>query len=186
MPSAMKDAFRALSDPKAAFTAPQPRGFSFGGNGFRRYRRAVSCYVCDKHRAGDGVIAGDDLIVVGHVLPDAPGTDGDPVYLGHLIVEPRRHVPGLADLTPDEAAALGQWAARAAKALQAEHVYSQVIGHRIDHLHLHLVARYPGTPPEFWWPRLGDGPDAPRGGNAEVTQLMGEIRARLDAPGGGR
>lgn len=147
---------------------------------------AVACYVCDKHRAGDGVIAGDDLMVVGHVLPDAPGTDGAQVYLGHLIVEPRRHVPGLADLTPDEAAALGQWAARAAKALQAEHVYSQVVGHRIDHLHLHLVPRYAGTPPEFWWPRLDEWPDAPLGGNAEVTQLMAEIRARLDAPGAGR
>jgi diadenosine tetraphosphate (Ap4A) HIT family hydrolase len=146
----------------------------------------VACYVCDKHRAGDGFIAGDELIVVGHVLPDAPGTDGAPVYLGHLVVEPRRHVAGLAGLTPEEGAALGLWAARAAKALRAEHVYSWVIGHRIDHLHLHLVPRYPETPPEFWWPRLDEWPDAPRGGNAEVTQLVGEIRARLDVPGGGR
>jgi len=144
----------------------------------------VACYICDKHQAGDGVIAGDDLMVLAHVWPDLSG--GGPVYLGHLIVEPRRHVAGLADLTSKEAAALGQWAARGAKALQAEHVYSSVVGHRIDHLHLHLVPRYPGTPREFWWPDIDDWPDAKRGGNAEVTQVVAEIRARLDVPGHGR
>ena len=146
----------------------------------------MACYVCDKHRARDGLIAADDLMVLGHVLPDAPGTDGKPVYLGHLVLEPRRHVAGLAGLTPDEGAALGRWAVLAAKALRAEHVYSQVVGHRIDHLHLHLVPRYPGTPSEYWWPRLGEWPDAPMGGNAEVTQLVDEIRARLEAPGADR
>ena len=144
----------------------------------------VACYICDKHRTGDGVIAADDLIVLGHVLPDL--SDSETVYLGHLVVEPRRHVPGLADLTPEEAAALGRWAARGAKALQAEHVYSSVVGHRIDHLHPHLVPRYSGTPRDYWWPDLDDWPDAKRGGNAEVTQLVGELRARLDVPGAGR
>jgi diadenosine tetraphosphate (Ap4A) HIT family hydrolase len=140
----------------------------------------MSCYVCEKHRAGDGVISGDDLIVLGHVLPDAPGTDGR-VYLGHLIVEPRRHVPGLADLTADEAAALGQWAARGARALQAEHVYSSVVGHRADHLHVHLIPRYPGTPREYWWPKLDEWPDAPMGGAEEVLRKVAEIRTRLNA-----
>ncbi|MFC4854438.1 HIT family protein [Actinophytocola glycyrrhizae] len=144
----------------------------------------MACYICDKHQAGDGVVAGDDLMVLAHVLPDASG--GGPVYLGHLVVEPRRHVPGLADLTPAEAAALGKWAARGARALRAEHVYSSVVGHRIDHLHLHLFPRYPGTPRDYWWPRLEEWPDAPLGGNVEVTQLVGEIRARLDVAGAGR
>jgi histidine triad (HIT) family protein len=140
----------------------------------------VDCYVCEKQRAGDGIIGGDDLVVVGHVLPDAPGADGR-VYLGHLIVEPRRHVSGLAGLTDDEAAALGRWAARGARALQAEHVYSSVVGHRVDHLHLHLVPRYAGTPQEYWWPRLDEWPDAPMGGRAEVDRRIAEIRTRLNA-----
>jgi diadenosine tetraphosphate (Ap4A) HIT family hydrolase len=146
----------------------------------------MACYVCEKHRTGEGVVAGDDLVVLTHVLPDAPGRDSASVYLGHLVVEPRRHVPGLADLTPDEAAALGRWAARGAKALRAEHVYSSVVGHQVDHLHLHLVPRYPGTPREYWWPRLNEWAAAPLGGNAEVIQLVGEIRARLDADEPGR
>jgi diadenosine tetraphosphate (Ap4A) HIT family hydrolase len=140
----------------------------------------VACYICDKHQTGDGVVASDDLMVLAHVLPDL---SGGPVYLGHLVIEPRRHIAGLADLTNDEAAALGQWAAAAAKALDAEHVYSSVVGHRVDHLHLHLVPRYPGTPRDYWWPRLDEWPDAPRGGNAEVTQVVAQIRARLDVPG---
>jgi histidine triad (HIT) family protein len=140
----------------------------------------VACYVCEKHRSGDGVIAGDELMVVGHVLPGSPGQGGAPVYLGHLVVEPRRHVAGLGDLTGDEAAALGRWVVTGAKALQAEHVYSSVVGHQVDHLHLHLVPRYPGTPREYWWPRLDEWPDAPMGGTAEVTRLVDEIRARLD------
>lgn len=145
----------------------------------------VPCYICDKHRTGDGVITGDELMVLGHVLPDAPGSDGR-VYLGHLIVEPRRHVQGLADLTPDEAAALGQWAAKGARALQAEHVYSSVVGHQVDHLHLHLIPRYAGTPREYWWPRLDEWPDAPVGGQPEVTRLVDDIRARLDVERRGR
>jgi histidine triad (HIT) family protein len=145
----------------------------------------MGCYVCEKHESGDGIIAGDELIVVGHVLPDAPGGDGR-VYLGHLIVEPRRHISGLADLTSDEAAALGQWAARAARALQAEHVYSSVVGHQVDHLHLHLVPRYAGTPREYWWPKLDEWPQAPMGGEKEITQLVDDIRTRLDVDSSGR
>src|SRR5262245_18752960 len=137
----------------------------------------MGCYVCEKQAAGEGVIAGDELVVVGHVLPDSPGTDGL-VYLGHLVVEPRRHVPGLAGLTGDEAASVGRWAARAARALRAEHVYSSVVGHQVDHLHLHLIPRYAGTPREYWWPKLDEWPEAPMGGEEEVTQLMDDIRTR--------
>jgi histidine triad (HIT) family protein len=142
----------------------------------------VNCFVCDKHRTGAGVIGGDELMVLAHVLPEADGR----AYLGHVVVEPRRHMSGLADLTADEAAALGQWAARAAKALRAEHVYSSVVGHQVDHLHLHLVPRYPGTPREYWWPKLDEWPDAPLGGMAEVTRMVDEIRARLDVEMPGR
>jgi histidine triad (HIT) family protein len=141
----------------------------------------MGCFVCDKHRAGEGVVSGDDLMVLAHVLPD----DGR-AYLGHLVVEPRRHVPGLADLTPAEAAALGQWAVRGARALDAEHVYSSVVGHQVDHLHLHLVPRYAGTPREYWWPKLDEWPDAPMGGLPEVTRVVDDIRARLDVDRGYR
>jgi histidine triad (HIT) family protein len=44
---------------------------------------------------------------------------------------------------------------RASRALReaagAEHVYAQVIGDRVPHLHVHLLPRYPGTPEDYWW-----------------------------------
>jgi histidine triad (HIT) family protein len=148
----------------------------------------VSCYICDKHRdPGLEPVGADELALVTHVDPDAPGKDGEPVYLGHLVVEPRRHAPGLADLTDDEGAALGTWAARASRALRAagaEHVYSMVAGHQVDHLHLHLIPRYPGTPREYWWPpRMDEWPQARLGLAAEITQVVRDLRAHLEAPG---
>jgi histidine triad (HIT) family protein len=153
----------------------------------RRTFRHMSCFVCDKHRdpALDAVAA-DDLVVVTHVSPNAPGTDGKPVYLGHLVVEPRRHTPGVADLTDEEGAALGVWVARASRALRAvgaEHVYSMVTGDRIDHLHQHLIPRYPGTPREYWWPRVREWPGARVGGAEDVTRVVRDLRTHLDVPG---
>lgn len=77
-----------------------------------------------------GPIAVDDLAVGSHVSPRAPAAADGLVYLGHVVVEPSR---------------------RAAQALVtvagAEHLYSASIGHHIRHLHVHLIPRYPQTPP---------------------------------------
>jgi len=146
-----------------------------------------ACFVCRKH--GDdalmpgGAVAADELTVVSHLLPRAPGRTGDAAYLGHLFVEPRRHAPGLADLTDDEAGAVGLWCARASRALRdvagAEHVYAAVIGDRVPHLDVHLIPRYPGTPREYRWDRLDEWPDAPRGDDREIAALVRRLRAYL-------
>jgi diadenosine tetraphosphate (Ap4A) HIT family hydrolase len=132
------------------------------------------CSVCAKHRALDEIL-GDEHAVVSHLVPE-----GEPVYLGYLFVEPRRHVAGLGELTPAEAASFGRLAADAAGALRrgegAEHVYAAVIGHGVDHLHLHLIARYPGTPREYWWVRVDEWPDAPRGDAAAVAAVSARLR----------
>jgi histidine triad (HIT) family protein len=145
------------------------------------------CFVCLKHRDMDavpgGVIAADDHVVVSHLPLRTPQGEADSVYLGHLVVEPREHVRELGELSDDQAASLGRLAARASAALTraagAEHVYSAVIGHGVEHLHLHLIPRYPGTPREYWWVRLDEWPDAPRGGVAEVEALAERLRAAL-------
>ena len=49
--------------------------------------------------------------------------------------------------------------------------YAAVIGHGVEHFHLHVIPRYPGTPREFWWTRVDEWPGAPRGGEAEVAEL---------------
>jgi histidine triad (HIT) family protein len=131
------------------------------------------CFICEKHRAVDAIVA-DEHTVVSHLL-------GEDVYLGYLFVEPRRHVRELGELDPDEAASFGRAAQRASAALLAEgaeHVYAAVIGHHVDHLHLHLIARYPGAPPEYWWTRVDEWPDAARGGAEEIAALSERLRRR--------
>lgn len=131
-----------------------------------------------------GPLAEDDLVVVSHIAtPDILGREGSTAYLGHLLVEPRRHAPGLADLADLEAQAVGKWAARASRALReiagAEHVYAAVIGDAVPHLHVHLLPRYPGTPREYWWTRVDEWPQARRGGVAEIEALVRELRTYL-------
>ena len=133
------------------------------------------CFICAKHAdSPPTVLTMDDHVAVTHLA-------GDDVYLGYLFVEARRHVSGFGDLSDDEAAAVGRAAARWSRALRAvtgaEHVYSAVIGHGVDHFHLHLIPRYPGTPRDFWWTRVGEWPEAPRGGEAEIVELLERLRA---------
>src|SRR3954447_19315872 len=60
-----------------------------------------ACFICEKHRAGDaaegGVLYQDDLVYAGHVHALA----GPTAYRGQLVVEPKRHAPGLGDLTDE-------------------------------------------------------------------------------------
>jgi diadenosine tetraphosphate (Ap4A) HIT family hydrolase len=139
------------------------------------------CPICLKHR-GEGPLVGERIYEDAHVLgwhapPHAVGG-----YLGYLFVEPRRHVPGLDGLSEDEAAATGVAVTRLARALRAEgaeHVYAAVLGHNIPHLHVHVVARWPGTPRQYRGTHVDEWPGAPRGGESEVTDLAGRLRARL-------
>lgn len=145
---------------------------------------AIACFICDKHAQGDaaqgGVLFADELVYVGHIH-----TMGQPsTYRGWLVVETRRHVAGLGQLTDDEARAVGSITNRVARVLRdtagAEHVYAFVYGDRVPHLHVHVAPRYPGTPSDFWGARLRDWPDAPQVQGSEMGHLVGELRDALD------
>jgi diadenosine tetraphosphate (Ap4A) HIT family hydrolase len=145
------------------------------------------CFICRKHTAMSivpgGVIAADEHAIVSHLPLTLPDRCAAQVYLGYLFVEVRRHVAELGSLSSEEAASVGRLAAAASGALMrsegAEHVYAAVIGHGVDHFHLHLIPRYPGTPREWWWTRLDEWPDAPRGDAAAVIALADRLRAAL-------
>lgn len=142
------------------------------------------CLVCRKHSgelpAPGGAIYEDDLVFASHVFIPEDKTE---VYLGWLVLEPRRHAPGLPDLIDEEARQFGLMSSRLSRALTsvtgAEWVYAFVLGHHVPHLHLHLFPRYPNTPREYWWPRIDEWPDAPRGGEPEVSELARRIREAL-------
>ena len=144
----------------------------------------AECFICAKHADPDampgGAIAADEHAVVSHLPLTTPAGTADSAYLGYLFVEPRRHVAELGGLSDAEAASVGVLAARASAALEdvvgAEHVYAAVIGHGVEHVHLHLIARYPGTPREFWWTRVDEWPQAPTGDAAAVDAFVERLR----------
>jgi histidine triad (HIT) family protein len=145
-----------------------------------------SCFICDKHRQGQsaegGIIFEDDLVYAGHVYR----VDGRDAYLGYLMAEPKRHVVGLGALTAEEAGALGRLVNDLALALQesegAEHVYSFVFGDgAVQHLHIHVVPRYPGTPSDFRGVRVTEWPEAPRGDLDQIIATCDRLRAALSS-----
>jgi hypothetical protein len=44
------------------------------------------------------------------------------------------------------------------------------------HFHLHLFPRYPGTPEDFWFVRVDEWSGSPRGGAAEITAFVENLR----------
>lgn len=141
------------------------------------------CFVCRKHRGEidvpGGVVYEDDLVYVSHGALD----DGrHEAYPGVLFVEPKRHAL-LADLSDAEAQRVGLLTTHLARALQTvddvEHVYTAVLGHHVDHLHVWVFPRYRGTPPELWGPAVLQWPGAPRADRDAIASLCGRIRDDL-------
>ena len=142
------------------------------------------CLVCSKHRGEVDIPGGEiyenDLISISHA--QLWGDEKDH-YLGHVFVEPKRHVAEVADLTDEEAQMIGLYTSRIAKALLhtegMEHIYLFVIGDGVPHVHYHVIGRYPGAPREYWGPKVDDWPDAPKGEKTEIEQVADRIRAFL-------
>jgi histidine triad (HIT) family protein len=145
---------------------------------------STECFVCRKHRGEvlipGGAIYEDDLVYGGHAqIREGEST----AYLGYLMVEPKRHVAGLGDLTDIEAQTLGLVVARLSRALKAaedaEHVYAFVLGDDVPHLHIHVVPRYRGAPHKYWGVHVDEWPEAPRGGPKEIEALCARLRSYL-------
>jgi diadenosine tetraphosphate (Ap4A) HIT family hydrolase len=140
-----------------------------------------SCLVC-REISGDidvpgGPLQSGEFALAFHIPP----LDGGDVYLGHVLVVPRRHVADFAGLDESEASEIGILMSRCSSALKhagAENVYVATIGHSFDHLHVHLLPRWPGTPKEIPWHSVDDWPGARRVEFADaaafVTQLIDE------------
>ncbi|HZR44132.1 MAG TPA: HIT domain-containing protein [Ktedonobacteraceae bacterium] len=141
------------------------------------------CFICRKHRGEitipGGAIYEDNLVYAGHVR-----TNQGAIYLGYLIAELKRHAPGLAEQTDEEAQATGLLVARLSRALKAcvgaEHIYSFVLGDHVPHLHIHLIPRYPGAPREYWGVHVDEWPDAPHGNDEEIATLCQQLRDHLN------
>lgn len=142
---------------------------------------AGECDICLKHQ-GRGPLSGqligrtEDFWVY-HAMADEDGL----ARLGWMFIESDRHVPYLADLDHDEAAALGVLRTRLADALReevdAQLVLTFVIGMGIAHFHEHLLPRMPDTPKDVAW---YDSDDAlPKADALQVAELAQRLRARV-------
>ncbi|RLQ96326.1 HIT family protein [Falsibacillus albus] len=147
----------------------------------------VNCFICDKHGGKietSGVkIYEDEYVYVGHI-----DRSGKPNYQGHIMIDLKRHVPTLGDMNVEEAKAFGVMMSRVSKALmeseKAEHIYSLVSGNSVPHLHMHIVARYPGTPEKYWGPMdVYEWEGAPMVDNLEITALCNRIKSYLNEDG---
>jgi histidine triad (HIT) family protein len=122
-----------------------------------------------------GYVYADDLVVAFH----RPPLDEHDVFAGHLLVVPRRHARGFADLDRVEAASVGiamQALCEALERVGASRVYSTTIGHHVDHLHVHLLPRWPGTPADVAWHAVDDWPGARRVDGVGTTELCEALR----------
>lgn len=141
--------------------------------------RPSSCFVCAE-QAGEvevpGGVLDDGPVLTFHVPPP----DGvNPVYAGHLLVTAQRHAPDFAALDASEAGEVGVAIAKyshALKQLGAQHVYVATIGHRVSHLHVHLLPRWPETPADVPWHQIDEWAGARRVAAAGIAQLMDHLR----------
>jgi histidine triad (HIT) family protein len=124
------------------------------------------------------VVYDDDRFYVVHPLHA-----GEPSYLGSLMTVTKRHVPSFAELTANEASALGLLLARISRALTAAtgagHAYVYFFGEGVRHVHVFTVARYDEMPSEYVRLDVERWPKAPRGTALEVEALCERLRAQL-------
>ena len=144
-----------------------------------------ACVICQKH-LGHGPLTGEfvgrsDGFRIYHAMTNEAGT----APLGWLFIESERHVPYLADLTEQEATALGRLRSRLAaavrKVLGAEYVLTFVLGLGVAHFHEHVVPRMPGTPDDVAWYASTDA--LPKAGPRDVAELAQGLRSALGLDG---
>jgi len=132
------------------------------------------CHFCERirnaSRLADRLVCEDEFF---HVSPQA--NDDGPTLLGDLILQTKRHVPDLGELSQAEAAALGPLIARLSRALKectgASWTYCFAFLEGYRHVHVSILSRYPGLPKEFVRLDLGKWPEAPRGSPERVAEL---------------
>lgn len=100
-----------------------------------------------------------------HLVLDEPDIvaflDARPVFKGHTLVVPRRHVDTLTDLPPDLMQPMMYAAQRLASAVRAGLgaqgsfvAVNNVVSQSVPHLHVHVVPRTKGDGLRgFFWPR---------------------------------
>ncbi len=137
-------------------------------------RQAKPCVFC-------AIIRGEQSA---HIVADEPHVlaflDSHPLFLGHVLLVPREHVPTLLELPDDEVGPLFGSVQRMARAVTEALgcdgtmvLNNNVISQSVPHLHLHVIPRNRGDGLRFW---LG-----PRKKYADEADAAGYARRISDA-----
>ena len=137
---------------------------------------AGSCAFC-RIVAGEAaahVVLDDDVAVA--------FLDVRPVFPGHVLVVPRRHVETLPELDPEDVGPLFERVRRIAAAVPAALdaagtfvAMNNVVSQSVPHLHVHVVPRrFKDGLRGFFWPRVKY-----EGGEEEMSSTAAAIRATL-------
>jgi histidine triad (HIT) family protein len=128
------------------------------------------------------IVAGD---APAHVVLDHEDAlaflDRTPVFPGHVLVVPRRHIPTLADLPAEDVGPFFEQVRRVSAvmpaALDAAGTFvatNNVVSQSVPHLHVHVVPRrFKDGLRGFFWPRQR------YAGEAEMTRYADALRAAL-------
>ncbi|MEQ3551655.1 HIT family protein [Pseudonocardia nematodicida] len=144
----------------------------------------TDCAICEKHR-GRGPLAGPLVWTTGTVLVthQPAGPDGLGV-LGYLLVEPRRHVATWDLMTEQEVGSVAEAAWLSARALRrlldADGVFTAIVGRRIAHVHQHVFVRHAGTPDDIAWDDSPMWTGAPRGTPVEIEEFAERVTAAIE------
>ena len=131
------------------------------------------------------IVAGE---VPAHRVLSADGAigflDTRPVFKGHVLVAPRRHIETLPGARPDEVGALFNQVRRVSAALpaalSAQGTFvglNNTVSQSVPHLHVHVVPRVKGDGLRgFFWPRHRyTDEDEAAGYAARIRDALGEL-----------
>ena len=141
--------------------------------------RDRACYFCER-LAGPSEIQDRTICETARLHVSHELVEGEPTYLGYLLIQTKRHVPDLAALTNTEAHELGLLIQRISQALKictdAEWTYVLGFMEAVQHVHVFVAARYPKTPKEYVRLGITEWPEAPKGDRAAVVELSRRLR----------
>jgi histidine triad (HIT) family protein len=131
----------------------------------------IVCQIVAGELTAAEVLRTDDLIAF---------LDHRPVFKGHVLISPLRHVDTMLELPPELMVPLLSTAQRVATALAAALgcqgtfvAMNNVVSQSVAHLHLHVVPRTKGDGLRgFFWPRT-------RYADDEMAAYAGRIREQL-------
>lgn len=136
----------------------------------------MSCIFCDiaAKKLGAHIVFEDDL-ALGFL-------DKSPLFVGHVLVVPRKHVVTLPELSPGVVGPFFERVQRVAravpKALGSQGTFvamNNIVSQSVPHLHAHVVPRTKGDGLKgFFWPRTK------YKGDEQMAETAAKIAAALD------